>query len=231
MNSKNIVKVAAFDLDGTILDSADDLISSLNTLLKEQNQKIMTKNNVYSLVGNGALAMIKEAYNINLTVDKNIDWKKLQTRFIEIYKKQYAKKSKLYPYTIDALKELHNKNIKLILVSNKPQYFVKKILNEFKIRKYFVAVSGGDTFRYKKPSPKHLIETLNSVGIKKFNCCFIGDSLNDALCARNANTKLILLKHGYCNENLEKMGADYVLDDLKNLSSKVYGLLFPKSLQ
>ena len=59
MNSKNIVKVAAFDLDGTILDSADDLISSLNTLLKEQNQKIMTKNNVYSLVGNGALAMIK----------------------------------------------------------------------------------------------------------------------------------------------------------------------------
>ena len=227
MSSKNIVKVVAFDLDGTILDSADDLISSLNVLLKEQNQKIMSKKNMYSLVGNGALAMIKEAYNINHVVDKNINWRKLQTRFIEIYKNQYANKSKLYPYTTETLKELYSRNIKLILVSNKPQYFVKKILNKFKIRKYFVAVSGGDTYRYKKPNPQHLLETLNSVGIKKFHCCFIGDSLNDALCARNANTKLILLKHGYCNDNLEEMGADYVLDDLKNLTSKVYGLLYP----
>ena len=150
MSSKNIVKVVAFDLDGTILDSADDLISSLNALLKEQNQKIMSKKIMYSLVGNGALAMIKEAYNINHVVDKNINWRKLQTRFIEIYKNQYANKSKLYPYTTETLKELYSRNIKLILVSNKPQYFVKKILNKFKIRKYFVAVSGGDTYRYKK---------------------------------------------------------------------------------
>ncbi len=226
MNSKNIVNVVAFDLDGTILDSADDLIGSLNLLLKEQNQKTMKKNSVHNLVGNGALSMIKEAYKINSTFDKDINWKSLQTRFIEIYKKQYVMKSKLYPYTIKTLKELYKRNIQLILVSNKPEFFVKKILNYFKIRKYFVAISGGDTFRYRKPSPQHLIETLNSVGIKRFNCCFIGDSLNDALCAKNANTKLILLKHGYSNEDLETMGADYVLDDLKNLPTKVYSLLF-----
>ena len=227
MNSKNIVKVAAFDLDGTILDSANDLIGSLNLLLKEQNQKPMKKSNVYSLVGNGALAMIKEAYKINSTFDKDINWKKLQTRFIEIYKKHYVMQSKLYPYTEETLKSLYKKNIQLVLVSNKPEFFVKKILSYFKIRKYFVAISGGDTYRYRKPNPQHLIKTLNSAGIKKFNCCFIGDSLNDALCAKSANTKLILLKHGYSNKNIEEMGADFVLDDLKNLSTKVYSLLFP----
>ena len=115
----------------------------------------------------------------------------------------------------------------MILVSNKPEYYVKKLLDHLNINHYFLSVSGGDTFPFRKPNPEHLFETLNSAGINKFNCCFIGDSINDALCAKNANTKLILLKHGYSNESLEKMGADYVLHDLKNLSSKVYSLLFP----
>ena len=228
MKSNNIIKVAAFDLDGTLLNSADDLIDSLNLLLKEKSQMTIKKNNIHNLVGNGALAMIKEAYRINNELDININWKKLQSRFLEIYKERYLKKSKLYPRATETLEELYNNNIKLILVSNKPQFFVKKILNHFKIKKYFIAVSGGDTFRYRKPDPKHLIETLKKVSIINFRCCFIGDSISDALCAkRTKNTKLILLKHGYSNESLEKMGADFVLNDLKDISSKIYSLLCP----
>ena len=169
--------------------------------------------------------MIRKAYKLNNSYDETINWKNLQLRFLEIYKQQFVAKSKLFPYAHETLEELYNNKIKLIIVSNKPQFFVSKILQHFKIYKYFIAMSGGDTFKYKKPNPKHLIETLNIVGIKKYNCCFIGDSINDALCAKNANAKLILLKHGYSNKNLEEMGADHVLKDLKNLASKVYELL------
>ena len=226
MEYNKVFKIAAFDLDGTLLDSADDLIYSLNLLLKEKNQSPMKKSNIYRLVGNGALAMIREAYKLNSNNEKDIDWKKLQERFLEIYKTQFLNKSTLYPHTKDTLKSLRENNIKMIVVSNKPSYFVNKILEHYKISKYFDAVSGGDTFGYRKPDPKHLFSTIEQTGIKKYSCCFIGDSINDALCAKKANVRLILLKHGYSLHNLDKFNADYVLSNLKNLASKICKLLY-----
>ena len=225
MEYKKVFKIAAFDLDGTLLDSADDLIDSLNLLLKEKNQSPMKKSNVYRLVGNGALAMIREAYKLNNNNEKDIDWKFLQKRFLEIYKTQCLNKSTLYPHTEDTLKNLRENKINMIIVSNKPSYFVKKILEHYKISKYFDAVSGGDTFNFRKPDPNHLFSTIKLAGIEKYNCCFIGDSKNDALCAEKADVKLILLRHGYSLHNLDKFNASYVLSNLKNLSSKICKLL------
>ena len=109
MKYNKVFKIAAFDLDGTLLDSADDLINSLNILLKEQNQSPMKKSNIYRLVGNGALAMIREAYKLNNNNEKDIDWKLLQKDFLEIYETQFLNKSNLYPYTEDTLKSLKKK--------------------------------------------------------------------------------------------------------------------------
>ena len=169
--------------------------------------------------------MIREAYKLNNNNEKDIDWKLLQKRFLKIYETQFLNKSNLYPYTEDTLKSLKKKNINMIIVSNKPSYYVNRILDHYKISKYFDAASGGDTFKYRKPDPKHLFSTIELAGIKKYNCCFIGDSINDALCAENADVKLILLEHGYSLHNLHKLNADYVLPNLKNLSSKICQLL------
>ena len=125
-------KVIAFDLDGTLLDSANDLVLSLNILLKEQKQKSISRNKVNSLVGNGALAMIKKAYEINAN-NENVNWDELKDRFLEIYKSCYTKNTKLYPYTIETLNFLKESKFKVILVSNKPEYFVSKILDYFNI--------------------------------------------------------------------------------------------------
>ena len=196
IQKKNIV---AFDLDGTLLDSADDLVFSLNQVLTEEKQNIMNKKDVFRLVGNGALAMLKESYKINNNYSELEDWERLKNRFLEIYKKNYNKKSKLFPHTLDTLKFLKREKFILIMVSNKPEFFVNKILSYFKIRKYFSAVSGGDTFKYRKPDPKHLFETIKKIKITNYKCTFVGDSINDALCAQKSNCKLVLLKHGYNN--------------------------------
>ena len=89
----------AFDLDGTILNSADDLIFSLNVLLSELGQKNVSTNQVNMLVGNGALAMIKKAFEINNVKSNDIDYEKLKQKFLDIYKTCYVKKSRLYPFT------------------------------------------------------------------------------------------------------------------------------------
>ncbi len=216
-------KVIAFDLDGTLLDSANDLVLSLNILLKEQKQKSISRNKVNSLVGNGALAMIKKAYEINAN-NENVNWDELKDRFLEIYKSCYTKNTKLYPYTIETLNFLKKSKFKIILVSNKPEYFVNKILDYFNITSFFKAISGGDTFQYRKPDPRHLTETIKKANIVNYDCIFVGDSINDALCAKNSKSKLVLLEHGYSNEDINNMEADFVCADLKNFCKVISSL-------
>ena len=216
-------KVVAFDLDGTLLDSANDLVLSLNILLREQKQKSISRNKVNSLVGNGALAMIKKAYEINAN-NENVNWDELKDRFLEIYKSCYTKNTKLYPYTIETLNFLKKSKFKVILVSNKPEYFVSKILDYFNITSFFKAISGGDTFQYRKPDPRHLTETIKKANIKNYECIFVGDSINDALCAKNSKSKLVLLEHGYSNEDINNMEADFVCADLKNFCKVISSL-------
>ena len=225
MTKKNIV--VAFDLDGTLLDSAGDLIETLNILLKENNLSLMKKSDVNNLVGNGALAMIKKAFQKNNISNINdIKLNNLKSKFLKIYSKNYAKKSKLYPYAKEILKELKLKNYKIILVSNKPEYYVKKIIKYFDISKYFSAISGGDTFAYRKPDPKHLYETIKLTKSNKVNCVFIGDSINDAICAKESNSKLILMTYGYSDIDVHTMGADLTLNSLKNLPKLVDAIEF-----
>lgn len=210
--------VVAFDLDGTLLDSADDLIYCLNQILIEEKQHTMNKKDIFKLLGNGALAMLKEAYKINNSSSKQINWDNLKYRFLKIYDNNFNKKSKLFPYTLETLKFLKKEKFICIVVSNKPEYFVKKILKHFDIYKYFDAVSGGDTYSFRKPDPNHLYETIKKANIMKYNCLFVGDSINDALCAKRSESKLILLKHGYSNDDISKMGADLILEDLSRLN-------------
>ena len=95
MTKKNIV--VAFDLDGTLLDSAGDLIETLNILLKENNLSLMKKSDVNNLVGNGALAMIKKAFQKkNISNINYIKLNNLKSKILKIYSKNYANKSKLY---------------------------------------------------------------------------------------------------------------------------------------
>ena len=218
--------IVAFDLDGTLLDSADDLIDTLNILLKGLNIPLMKNSDVKKLVGNGALAMIKKAFLINNIKTNETELEMLKSKFLKIYKKNYVNKSKLFPFTKEILTELKDKQYKMILVSNKPEYYVKKIIQHFNINHFFCAVSGGDTFKYRKPNPKHLYETIKLTGNKFSNCIFIGDSISDALCAKNSNSKLILLKHGYSDIDINSMKADIVLDDLKMIPYSVSKLKF-----
>ena len=136
--------------------------------------------------------------------------------------------NRLNPPPIESIKDTICESLdkKMILVSNKPEYYVKKIIHHFHINHFFSAVSGGDTFKYRKPDPRHLYETVKLTGIKNYNCIFIGDSISDASCAKNSDSKLILLKHGYSDIDINTMKADIILDGLKNIPDSISKLCF-----
>ena len=162
----------------------------------------MNKKDIFKLLGNGALAMLKEAYKINNSSSKQINWDNLKYRFLKIYDNNFNKKSKLFPYTLETLKFLKEEKFICVLVSAKPEYFVKNI-EAFDIHKYFDAVSGG-IYGFRKPDPNHLYEIIKKANIMKYNCLFVGD-INDALCAKRSESKLIL-KHGYIMMTYLKWG-------------------------
>ena len=222
---KQIKKIIAFDLDGTLVNSGVDLINSLNQLLIEKKQRIVKIEDVKSLVGNGAAAMIKKAYNLN---NKSISNKKVnlyKARFLEIYKKNFLKNTKLFPYVKGTLKHLHENNYIILLISNKPEYFVKRIVSALGIKKYFSVVTGGDTYNFRKPDKRHLTKTIEKLGLKKYECLFVGDSLPDALCAKRTKSKLVLLSHGYSQENIDNMGADLILDSFSQFKKELSKLI------
>ena len=212
-------KVIAFDLDGTLINSAPDITSALNYVLIKNHLKPVSTNKVRNLIGNGAKALIRDSFLKQKSKIDNLD--KLTFQFLSKYKKCFKEKTKLYPNTKTTVRLLHKNGYKLILVSNKPEYYCIELLIHFGLLNYFVSVSGGDTFSYKKPNPKHLYNTIKKAGVKDYKCIFVGDSIYDLQCANNANIPCILLSHGYNKINVNHLGAYKVIDNFKYLFDEV----------
>ena len=126
--------------------------------------------------------------------------------FINKYNECFRNKTSLFPYAEIMLENLVKKDFKLVLVSNKPEYYSKELLKYFDILKYFSFISGGDTYGFRKPDPRHLTKTINKAGIVSYDCVFIGDSKFDLECSNNANV-CILLSHGYSDIDITKIEA------------------------
>ncbi len=207
-----ISNVVAFDLDGTLIDSAPDITEALNYVLKLNGLKSVQIEDVKKLICSGARALINDTFKKQGFEVKDID--ALTSSFLYKYKDCFKEKTRLYPNTKNILKELKDKDYKVILVSNKPEYYCNELLKFFNIYKYFSNVSGGDTFDFRKPDPRHLKQTLLDANIFKYNSIFVGDSKFDFQCAENSNIPCILLTHGYSNINIRELKAFKIIDNL-----------------
>ncbi|EKG2506127.1 phosphoglycolate phosphatase [Vibrio vulnificus] len=215
------IKLIAFDLDGTLLDSVPDLAVAADQATRAVGFPGVTELQVRDYVGNGADILIGRALSQSLTINPELsDELRTEARelFDDFYQQTGHKLSHLYPTVKETLKELHQAGFTLALVTNKPSKFVPDVLQQHGIADYFVDVLGGDSFPEKKPNPIALNWLMEKHQIQPTEMLMVGDSKNDILAAKNAGCASFGLTYGYNHgEPIAASEPDFVADSLAQL--------------
>ena len=215
MNLKKF-ELIIFDLDGTLVDSAKDIMIANNKTLEKFGYKPISFKNVKHIIGQGIRVNIIRSLKMQ---DVKINKKKeneMYDFFFSFYKKNLYVESKIYGGLNSFLKNLKKKGYKLAVCSNKLEVLTKVVLKKTKLLKYFDFVAGGDTFAHRKPHPSVLNNIIKNFKINKNNVLFIGDSEHDYHSALNSNIKFCLKTKGFTNKPISFFKKSYKLKSYTN---------------
>jgi phosphoglycolate phosphatase len=201
-----------FDLDGTLVDTAGDLLETLNVLLLREGLAALPYSAVGSLVGAGARAMIERGFRANgadLAPERR---EVLFTDFVALYGANIAAQSRPFPGVLAALDRFSAAGWRFAVCTNKQEDLSVRLLAALGLADRFEAVCGGDTFAVRKPEPGHLLGTIAKAGGDPARAVMIGDSRADILAAQNARVPVVAVTFGYTDEPVETFAPDVVID-------------------
>jgi len=210
-----------FDLDGTLIDSAADIASSVNELREHFSCEPLPRAEIESYVGNGIHTLIERALPSTpaARLPGTIE------RYRTIYRRRLLEQTRAYPGVTAALEELRNDtDCTLAVLTNKPIRESEMILNGLDLEKYFAAIFGGDSFERKKPDPMGVHKILEATDSTPERALFVGDSPVDLETAHNASMRSCLVSYGIDKRRHPEIEPDFVVDDLRELSAIVEGL-------
>ncbi|WP_169569044.1 phosphoglycolate phosphatase [Sneathiella limimaris] len=206
-----------FDLDGTLLDTAPDLHKSLNYCLKYQGREEVSLESVKHMVGQGARNLLIRGLNATGGMVEEAQLDHLFEVFLEYYGKHLSDVSVPFPGVMNALETLKAKGCEMGICTNKPVNFARELSTDFGMDPYISAITGGDSFDFKKPDPRHLTLTLEQMGGKDLPVVMVGDSNNDIDAAKAAGFANIAVSFGYTDTPPRELGADIVIDHFDEL--------------
>ena len=211
-----------FDLDGTLVDTAPDLMMAHNHVMKKYGYEEKPVESIRHLAGRGAAAMLIRSIDSqgNLIKNNPIDantHQQMTDDFITYYRQNISGHSQLRKNVISLLDWCKEKEIVCAVCTNKREDLAIKLLKEINIYKYFDFIAGADTFDFRKPDPKHLTEILDILQIDKKNSIMLGDSETDANTAKAAKVHFVLIKDGYTEKSLDNIYHDHLIDDFENV--------------
>ena len=211
-----------FDLDGTLADTAPDLMMAHNHVMKKFGYTSKNMDEIKNYVGKGAAVMIGRSLwesarkELSKITDEKIKNEMIK-EFLDYYGKNIVVKSKLINGVYNFLKWASSNEISMGVVTNKQEHLAVDFLKKIKIYDFFEYVAGRNTFDYCKPDPRHItsmIEIMNG-NIKK--SLMIGDSENDSEAAKSAGIPMILLKDGYTDRNVDQIYYDHLINDFHDI--------------
>jgi len=211
--------VIAFDLDGTLIDSAPDLVEAVNYALTKLDKPTHSQATIQQWIGNGADVLVKRALLNNWHVGEIPD--DFEITF-ELYKTYYAEHdwvhSRLYDGVLETLQTLKNDGFKLACITNKTARFTDPLMETAGLASYFDFIASGDTFAEMKPNPLPLLETAKLFTIAPENAWMIGDSINDISAGKSAGFKTIAVSYGYAGQHsMADLNADYTVDAISEI--------------
>lgn len=205
-----------FDLDGTLVDTAPDLIACLNFSLEQHGFDSVSHEHVKPHVSFGAIAMI------NACLEKNVDEEKraaiLDTMLVE-YENNIARFSQFFDGMIEVLDFIETQNLSWGIVTNKRERFTFPLIDALNLRNRAACVICGDTTPNPKPHPAPLFAACEKIGVLVEECVYIGDAAHDILAGKNAGMVTLAATYGYLreNENAALWGANSLIDSPKDL--------------
>ena len=236
MDKLQNIRGVAFDLDGTLVDSAPGLTAAVDNALYALELPMAGEERVVTWIGNGADVLIQRALTWarqeraalraaqgKPSVDHDdIPQAEQQAILRKLFDRYYGEVAEegsfLFPAVADTLGALHAKGLPLALVTNKPTPFVAPILSSLDIAKYFTVVIGGDDVKNKKPHPEPLLLVAEKLGLAPGELLFVGDSRNDIQAAKAAGCSSIGLTYGYnYGEPISLSEPDYIFDQFNEL--------------
>ena len=207
-----------FDLDGTLVDTAPDLMLAHNHIMKKFGYPTKSTEDIRNLVGQGAGALIGRSIwgqakkEFSKVKDQNTK-DEMTKEFINFYAKNILNKSTLINGVKDFLIWCKKENISMAVCTNKTEHLAIDLLKKIGIYNFFEYVAGHNTFEYCKPDPRHLTSVVEILDGDIKKSLMIGDSESDANAAKNAGIPLILLEDGYTEKNTTEIYHNHLVKD------------------
>ena len=215
-----------FDLDGTLVNSAPDLMHAHNHVMKKYGYDERELSDIKKLAGRGSKVMLTKSMHelaeMSGKIKKTDDLIEEMTKeFIDYYSKNIAKESTLKNGTINFLSWCKKKSISLAVCTNKQEHLSIDLLKKIKIYNYFDYVAGGNSFNHNKPNPKHLTDTIEILGGSIKKTLMIGDSETDSNASKAANIPFILIDDGYTEKKSNEIYHNHLVKDFVGLEKIV----------
>jgi N-acetyl-D-muramate 6-phosphate phosphatase len=188
------LRAILFDLDGTLLDTAPDMIGALNTLRAEHRLAELPASRVRPAVSHGSSRLVQ------LGFPDAIDFAALQRRFLEIYADRLSLETRLFEGMDGVLAELASRGLAVGIVTNKPAGLTESLLGDLELRERFACVVAGDSLPERKPHPLPMLHAARLAGASPPECVYVGDARRDVQAAHAAGMQALVATYGYLGE-------------------------------
>ena len=217
--STNETRAVFFDLDGTLVDSAGDLATSVNYALSLIDKPTLSEQTIRSYIGNGADRLIHRSITLEYQgVAEPSLYDPARHAFLEHYANNVCTKSALYPGVEEVLVALHEQNYPLACITNKPTQFTHSLLDALDVTRFFRVILCGDSLNKKKPAPDQLQHAAEKFDLQPQNCLMVGDTNTDIGAALNCSMPAVFVTYGYGEaDDLDERFAGPRIDRMQEL--------------
>ena len=212
-----------FDLDGTLVDTAPDLMGAHNHVMKKFGYPKKSLEDIKHIAGRGAWIMMQRTFRDEIKDEKLK--KEMVREFIDYYAKNIDKGSKPIKGVVNFLEWAKSNQILMGVCTNKQERLAIDLLKKINLSQYFEYIAGCDTFEFNKPDPRHLTNVIEIIGGSVNKSIMIGDSEVDSQSAQNAKIPFILVEEGYTEKNISEIPHETLIKNFLNFESIVKNYL------
>jgi len=217
MTSEFNLSCVLFDLDGTLVDTAPDLIACLNKALNAHGFDSIESDSIKPFISYGAAAMINKSVSHTDQVTQN----KILETMLALYQDNIAEHSQFFSGIAETLKTIESLGLKWGIVTNKRERFTNPLVNAFNLKDRAACIISGDTTANSKPHPEPMLSACVQANVKPEECVYIGDALHDITAGKSANMKTLAAVYGYLKPDdiPTNWGADALIESPEQLTS------------